>query len=175
MMANLIAKPLTDGTFSFRKAQQASARVPSATALTKKHIVRIVDKFGGMNYVAKEGKHAKPRTNKCFICRQYDEKDKDIMWKCRVCDMSLCQMDSTNVSCKQICLDEHLCSDNDYIGCRFIRRGVFQMPDHLKQYTLTRSQRKKKDGDEERERMQRRKGQMVNLTPSPPRRSLRKR
>ena len=150
MMANLIAKPLTDGTFSFRKAQQPSARVPSATALTKKHIVRIVDKFGGMNYVAKEGKHTKPRTNKCFICRQYDEKDKNTMWKCRVCDMPLCQMNRTNVSRKQTCLDEHLCSDNDYIGCRFIRRSVFQMPDDLKQYTLTRSQFKKKDEKTER-------------------------
>ena len=137
MMANLISKPLTNGTFSFRKTQQPSARVPSATAVEKKQLARIVDKFGEMNYVAKEGKHAKSRTHKCLICRQYDEKDKNTMWKCRVCAMPLCQMNCTNVSHKQTCLDEHLCSDNDYIGCGFIRESLFQMPDDLKQYTLT--------------------------------------
>ena len=87
MMANLIAKPLTDGTFIFKKAQQLSTRVTSATAAEKNQLVRIVDKCGEMNYIAKEGKHAKPQTNECFICCQYDEKDKNTMWKYRVYDM----------------------------------------------------------------------------------------
>ena len=70
MMANLISKPLTDGTFRFRKAQQPSGRGKSATAADNKPVVMIVDKFGEIKYVAKEGKHAKPMTNTCFICRQ---------------------------------------------------------------------------------------------------------
>ena len=57
--------------------------------------------------------------------------------------------------------------------CGFIKRVSFQMPGGLRQYTLTRSQLKKKGEETERKMIQKRTAQTLDVTPSPPTNKMR--
>ena len=64
-IANLITKPLRSGKFRFRRTAQPTRRNDGNT-----QYIRIKDEDGNPNYPS-----GKPRTNSCFICRQYAKKE----------------------------------------------------------------------------------------------------
>ena len=162
-MANLISKPLTSGKFKYRDAPQPSAR----TNDTNKPLVRITDgEDGSYNYAS-----GKPRTNSCYICRQYMQKGKNTVWQCRDCGMPICQKSRCDAYRKETCLEEHKASEDEYLGCKkggLKNRKAFAFPDHLKKVKWTRSVCAKKAAATKK-----RKEVDSSVTPSPTKRSKR--
>lgn len=149
-MANLVAKPLRSGKFNFRRTPQPSQRNDGNS-----HLARIKDEDSNMNYSS-----GKPRNQSCFICRKYSVKTECTQWICRVCGMPVCKVSRGR---DLTCLDEHLCSTNEYIGCGMLVRSAFRMPPDLLQYRKTKSMAA--------EAKRKRKSPSNQLTPPPPKRS----
>jgi len=125
-MANLIAKPLRSGKYRYRRTPQPTWRHDG-----NNQYIRIKDEDGNPNYTS-----GKPRTNSCFICRQYAKKRECTQWLCRDCGMPVCKIGRGR---EQTCLDEHLCSINENIGCGYLVRSSFFMPQDLLRYRRTKS------------------------------------
>ena len=49
------------------------------------------------------------------------------------------------------CVMEHKLLQNEYIGCGFLNRSSFMMPDNLKKYIPTRGKAKKREEQHEKE------------------------
>ena len=177
-ISNFICKPLTNGKWKFRKAPQRGARVSEAEA-ENKPIVRYT-KDGKINYPKD---HPNPKTagkpiqGRCYICKRYHDNGKTTQWKCRRCGMPLCQIDRTKEkgSIREMsCIEEHLCSKNEYLGCGFMERAQFVMPPELKVIKETRSVAAKKAAAAQK-RQEKRKQPTECVTPSPQPRGKRSR
>ena len=151
MLANLIGKPLVDGTCRYRDTEQQSPRENPVSAAAKA-ITRITNKADETHYPAKEGGRKRVIQQNCFICRQYSPSKVKTQWKCKKCDMPLCQKDRHSRKRKMTCIAEHLCSTDALIGCGFLKGRTFKLPDYLKKYKLTRALEKKKEAENERKR-----------------------
>ena len=53
------------------------------------------------------------------------------------------------------CIDEHLSSHNEYIGCNLMKCNSFILPDDLRKYTMTRQQEQIREQVRQRKRMER--------------------
>ena len=149
-MANLIGKPLSDGSLRYRTTHQPSAQtVPSKGA---KPVVRITGKDGSIIHPRKEGKEdakIRVRQQTCFICRQYTLRTVNTQLKCCKYGMRLCQVDSSEgIAWRPYsCIDEHLSSKDEYIGCKLMKRNCFILPDHLRKFSMTRQQEQMREQD----------------------------
>ena len=158
-MANLIGKPLTDGRLRYRTTNQPSSRAnPFEAGL--KNVVRITGPDGSIVHPRIEGKigsKIRVRQQSCFICRLYSTKTVNTQWKCRDCGMPLCQVDrSGGISQRpKSCIQEHLCSEDKYIGCNIAPRSSFILPDHLKRYSMTRLQEERLEQERQKKRRER--------------------
>jgi hypothetical protein len=158
-MANLIGRPLSDGRLRYRLTNQPSARTATSNS-TMKPVVRITGKDGSIVHPKRDerdDKKVRVRQQSCFICRQYTQKTINTQWKCRICGMPLCQVDRSDSIARRpySCIDEHLSSHNEYIGCNLMKRNSFILPDNLRKYTMTRQQEQIREQDRQRKRMQR--------------------
>jgi hypothetical protein len=83
-------------------------------------------------------------------------------WRCKECKMPLCKKDRSdrNAGRTYSCLHEHKMSHNKYIGCGFIERDKFILPEDEKAYKTTRAQAEKtKDKNEKKaENMRQKRG-----------------
>jgi len=102
----------------------------------------------------KPGEIQRVRQQSCYICRQYTPKTMNTQWKCRHCDMPLCQVDRTELGKDRghSCIEEQQNSDNEFLGCVLMAREAYIMPEHLKKYTMTRAMIAKKADANEKER-----------------------
>ena len=71
--------------------------------------------------------------------------------------MTLCQVDRSDGIAQRpyTCINEHLSSHNEYIGCNLMKRNSFILPDDLRKYTMTRQQEQIREQDRQRKRMER--------------------
>ena len=71
--------------------------------------------------------------------------------------MPLCQVDRSDGIARRpySCIDEHLSSHNEYIGCNLMKRNSFILPDNLRKYTMTRQHEQIREQDRQRKRMER--------------------
>ena len=155
---NLIGKPLTDGRLKYRSCQQPSARTLPSQVPTKP-IVRITGHDGSIihkKWDGKEGSKIRVRQQSCFICRRYTCKTTNTQWKCRECGMPLCQVDRSDSTrwrpYTYTCIQEHLSSQDEYIGCNKMKHNSFILPDHLKKHSMTRLQEQLRKEDRQRKR-----------------------
>jgi hypothetical protein len=123
-------------------------------------VVHITGKDGSIVHPrmnGKEDKKVRVREQSCFICRQYTQKTINTQWKCRICGMPLCQVDRSDGIARRpySCIDEHLSSHNEYIGCNLMKHNSFILPDDLRKYTMTRQQEQISEQDRQRKRMER--------------------
>ena len=158
-MANLIGRPLSDGRLRYRSINQPSTRTATSNS-TMKPVVRITGKDGSIVHPrmnGKEDKKVRVRQQSCFICRQYTQKTINTQWKCRICGMPLCQVDRSDGIARRpySCIDEHLSSHNEYIGCNLMKHNSFILPDDLRKYTMTRQQEQIREQDRQKKRMER--------------------
>jgi hypothetical protein len=158
-MANLIGKPLSDGRLRYRITNQPSAR-DNPFDVGSKNVVRITGPDGSIVHPRIEGKigsKIRVRQQSCFICRLYSTKTVNTQWKCRDCGMPLCQVDrSGGISQRpKSCIQEHLCSEDKYIGCNIAPRSSFILPDHLKRYSMTRLQEERLEQERQKKRRER--------------------
>ena len=140
-MASLIGRPLRTGALKYRDAPQPSSRSNLDEDGREKPIVRIRGSDGSLNYPRKEGKPVRVRTQRCWICRRYDPDYKNTQWCCRKCKAPLCQIGRGR---EKTCVEEHLSSQNEYIGCNGVRHQHQVMPTELLIYPATRSNEMKR-------------------------------
>lgn len=147
-MANLIGRPLTDGRFKYyRKSNRPSQRVTASTNMDGRALTRIIGEDGSWNY-AKNNPDEKTRCRQksCFICQRYTPRTINTQWMCVRCNMPLCQIDRSDRKTRMYsCVVEHSMTHNQILGCGFVARMAFTMPDQLKAYKLTRSEKKKRE------------------------------
>ncbi len=154
-MANLIGKPLSDGCLRYQSTHQPSAwTAPSEGA---KHVVCITGKDGSIVHPRKQGKEdakIRVRQQSCFICRQYMLRTVNTQWKCCKCGMPLFQVDRSDGIAQRpySCIYEHLSSQDEYIGCKLMKRNCFILPDHLRKFSMTRQQKQMHEQDKKRKR-----------------------
>ena len=146
-MANLIGRPLTDGRFKYyRKSNRPSHRLTASMNMDGRALTRIIGEDGSWNY-AKNNPDEKTRCRQksCFICRRYTPRTINTQWMCVRCNMPLCQIDRSDRKTRMYsCVVEHSMTHNQILGCGFVACIAFTMPDQLKKYKLTQSERKKK-------------------------------
>jgi hypothetical protein len=157
-LCNLISKPLRSGAFRYRSGPQPSARTTSAVQADAKPIVRITGADGSLNYLPKEGETVgKCRQQTCFICHRYKIESVNTQWKYHKCEMPLCQITRSNPPlCPLDCIEEHLESNNKILGCGFIRRDTFKMPDELRVTTAPTCKQKRKTEEQKQKRREER-------------------
>ena len=127
VMANLIGKPLVDGTFRYyRTVKRPSARITTSTDTSNNPLTRIVGFDGSTNYPKKKNSDkSRARQQSCFICCRYSPDHQNTQWKCKCCGMPLCQIDGTNKTTRKYsCVYEHKQSGFDAIRCWGYRRLV---------------------------------------------------
>ncbi len=130
-MANLLATPLRTKTLKYSDKKQPSQRQkigdPNAP------LVRITHKDGTNNETDSKGK-VRVHQRSCFMCRKYVSKTKNTQWMCSKCGMPLCQIDRQQGPDGASCLDEHLTSTDQYLGCGLMTRNPehMMMPNELK-------------------------------------------
>ena len=90
----------------------------------------------------------------CFICHQLTCKTTNKQWECCKCGMPLYQVDRSDGITQRpyLCIDEHLSSQDKNIGCNKNKRNSFILPDHLKNYSMTRQQEQLCKQDKQRKR-----------------------
>lgn len=140
MIANYIARGLDRkdlGYYRDRDRQQPPRR--KTTGVDKCNIDDNDDEdFPFVRVTGKNGEHTYNNTNnniqvRCFICRQYKRGPSLTQWKCKQCGMPLCNVDHPG---RQLCVREHLDETKDeIIGCSFIHRQAFTMPNGYLKYT----------------------------------------
>ena len=140
-MANLIGKPLSDGRLRYWSNHQPSLRTAPSEAA--KHVVCITGKDGSILHPRKQGKEdakIRARRQSCFICRQYMLRTVNTQRKCCKCGMPLFQVDRSDGIAQRpySCIYEHLSSQDEYIGCKLMKRNCFILPDHLRKFSMTR-------------------------------------
>ena len=148
MMANLIERPLTDGCFQYRIGNRPSTRATTASDVNAKPIIHITGPDGSMHYLKEPGKQPRVHQQSCYVCHQYSEKFYNTQWKCRDCNMLLCQVNRVdkNAGRNYFCIVEHKMSGNKFIGCGKIpHRTHFTLPDELKKFIPTRRQLQKRE------------------------------
>ena len=69
--------------------------------------------------------------------------------------MPLCQVDRSDSNNRRpfACIQEHLSSGDEYIGCQRMKRNSFILPEHLKKYSMTRLQLQLREQGNQRKRM----------------------
>jgi hypothetical protein len=136
-MANLIRKPLSDGHLRYHITNQPSAR--DNPFQNRVNVVCITGSDGSIVHPKverKKGSKIRVRQESCYICHLYSSKTQ---WKWRDCGMPLCQVDRSGgiIRRSKLCIEEHLCSEDEYIGCNIVQCSSFILPDHLKRYSVT--------------------------------------
>lgn len=173
-LANLISRPLIDGTFSYRKGPQPSLRITSddVARAAERPIERITGPDGTVRYEPRNGERkGRARQQTCFICRRYQAKPQNTQWRCKACHMPLCQTPRTNVAAGRMmdCVDEHKQSNDKVLGCCFMERDDFLFPDELKLCKQkTRAQKRKQEQRNEKRRRQRIEVRMSREMPALP-------
>ncbi len=136
----MIGKPLSDGCLRYQSTHQQSARTSPSKG--PKHIVCIMGKYDSIIHPRKQGKEdakIRVRQQSCFICRQYMLRTVNTQWNCCKCGMPSCQVDrSDGIAWRPYsCIDEHLLSKDEYIGCKLMKHNYFILPDHLRKFSMT--------------------------------------
>jgi hypothetical protein len=159
VMANLIGKPLVDGTFRYyRTVKRPSARITTSTDTSNNPLTRIVGFDGSTNYPKKkDSDKSRVRQQSCFICRRYSPDHQNTQWKCKCCGMPLCQIDRTNKTTRKYsCVYEHKQSGFDAIRCLGVQKvGGFKMPEEMLVYKITRSEQQRRDDRREEKKRRR--------------------
>ena len=176
-MANLLGRPLVDGTYRYyRTVNRPSPRITTSTDTSNNPLTRIFGLDGSTTYPKiKTDDKARARQQSCFMCRRYYPDDKNTQWKCKDCRMPLCQIDRTNNTSRNYsCVHEHKQSGFDALGCwRVQRGGAFKMPKDMILYKMTRSEQQR--GEDKAEQRKRKREEAKAPAPAPPSKSRHKR
>jgi hypothetical protein len=118
-------------------------------------LTRITDKDGNTvrqpteKQVTKGKAVGNPIVLMCYVCRRYLNngipKQRQTSWWCAVCHMPLCKTPrNVEGSGRQLtCLDEHLQSDDPYLGCKGNHIKGTAVPEHLHVASNRKSKRKR--------------------------------
>ncbi len=161
-MASLIARPLRTSAMRYRNTPQPSRRSNLDEDGNKKPLIRIKGDDGSISYTPnKKGGRKRARQKRCYICRRYyADRYMNTQWCCRKCKMPLCQIARGR---EKTCVEEHLSSNNEYLGCNGVCHEHEVMPKELYAFYETRSSKGGKKSATKN-----------NVTPSPAKRSKRR-
>ena len=162
-MVNLIATPLRTGSLKYRDKPQPTMR--QTTLGDPNAPLQRITHDDGTNNTRDAKDKVRLRQKTCFMCRKYSEKTKNTQWMCTKCGMPLCKANRNQSPDGASCLEEHLASTNQYLGCGLMeRRGIFIMPKGLK---LWQCEEVQESPVASRQNKRKRKAS-TGVTPSPP-------
>ena len=146
----------------YRTTPQPSRRSNLDEDGNKKPLIRIKGDDGSISYTPnKKGGRKRARQKRCYICRRYyADRYMNTQWCCRKCKMPLCQIARGR---EKTCVEEHLSSNNEYLGCNGVCHEHEVMPKELYAFYETRSSKGGKKSATKN-----------NVTPSPAKRSKRR-
>ena len=140
-VADLIGRPLVDGTWNYREGPQPPARRQSVNS-SNESLVRIINKEGKMKTKKSPGKRERVVQRPCFLCRLWG-KTQNTQWMCSDCGMALCPRSVTRADPDNgrhyECLVEHHLSGVDGVGCGKVQKEHRITPE-IKEYQQKREE-----------------------------------